>query len=56
MGLRESIPQPLTALEEGAYLNLQQKVKDAGGSLKAGVTGPLKKVGDGFVLEVRKFE
>jgi galactose oxidase len=49
-------PQPLTALEEGAYLNLQQKVKDAGGSLKAGVTGPLKKVGDGFVLEVRKFE
>jgi hypothetical protein len=49
-------PKPLDPLEQGAYLKLQEKVKNAGGLLKAAVTGPLKKVGDGFVLEVRKFE
>jgi hypothetical protein len=48
--------QPLHRLEQGAYLRLLKKVKDDGGSLKAAVTGPLKKVGDEFVLEVRKFE
>jgi galactose oxidase len=49
-------PQPLDPLEKDAYLRLQEKIKGAGGSLKAVVTGPLKKIGDGFVLEVRKFE
>jgi len=48
--------KPLDPLEQDAYLRLQEKVKKAGGFLKAAVTGPLKKVGDGFVLEVRKFE
>lgn len=48
--------RPLDFLEQDAYLRLQEKVKDAGGSAKAAVTGPLKKVGDVFVLEVRKFE
>ena len=49
-------PKPLDPLEQNAYLELQQKVENSGGSLKAAVTGPLKKVGDGFVLEVRKVE
>jgi hypothetical protein len=49
-------PQPVDPIEEDAYLRLQEKVKNAGGSLKASVTGPLKKVGDGFVLEVRNFK
>lgn len=48
--------QPLDPLEQGAYLRLLEKVKNDGGSLKTAVTGPLKKVGDEFVLEVRKFE
>ena len=49
-------PKPLDSLEQNAYLKLQEKVKNAGGLLKAAVTGPLKKVGDGFVLEVRSFD
>jgi hypothetical protein len=49
-------PKPLDPLEQNAYLDLQKKVENSGGSLKAAVTGPLKKVGDGFVLEVRKVE
>jgi hypothetical protein len=48
--------KPLDPLEQDAYLELQKKVENSGGSLKAAVTGPLKKVGDGFVLEVRKVE
>ena len=48
--------KPLDPLEQDAYLTLQEKVKNAGGFLKAAVTGPLRKVGDGFELEVRKFE
>src|SRR5437870_3543890 len=48
--------KPLDPLEQDAYLTLQEKVKNAGGFLKAAVTGPLRKVGDGFQLEVRKFE
>ena len=49
-------PQPLEPDEKDAYLRLRTKVSGAGGVLDAAVTGPLKKVGDAFVLEVRKFE
>ena len=48
--------KPLDPLEEDAFLKLQEKVKNAGGALMAAVTGPLKKVGDLFVLEVRTFQ
>jgi len=48
--------KPLDPLEQEAYRRLLEKVKNAGGSLNATVTGPLRKVGDGFVLEVRRLE
>ena len=48
--------KPLDPLEQDAYLKLQEKVKNAGGSLKVAVTGPLKKIGDSFVLEIRTFQ
>jgi len=50
-----STPKPLDPAEEDAYPRLQDAVKKAGGSLNATVTGPLKKVGDDYVLEVRQF-
>jgi hypothetical protein len=49
-------PKPLDPLEQDAFLKLLEGVTYAGNSLKAAVTGPLKKVNDGFVLEVRRFE
>jgi hypothetical protein len=49
-------PQPLEPDEKDAYLRLRLKITGAAGVLEATVTGPLKKVGDAFVLEVRKFE
>jgi hypothetical protein len=49
-------PQPLEPDEKDAYLSLRAKVSGGGGVLHATVTGPLKKVGDTFVLEVRKFQ
>jgi hypothetical protein len=48
-------PQRLEPDEKNAYLRIRAKVSDAGGLLPATVAGPLKKVGDAFVLEVRKF-
>jgi len=48
-------PQPLDPDERDAYLRLRGNVSSVGGILGATVTGPLKKVGDAFVLEVRKF-
>jgi hypothetical protein len=45
----------LDPAEEDAYPRLQEAVKKAGGSLQAAVTGPLKKIGDGYLLEVRQF-
>jgi hypothetical protein len=49
-------PQPLDPDEKDAYLRLRAKVTNAAGVFDATVTGTLKKVGDAFVLEVRKFE
>jgi hypothetical protein len=49
-------PKPLDPLEEVAYLKLHEKVTNAGGPLKAVVTGPLKEVDGQFVLEVRNFD
>ena len=47
--------KPLDPLEKDAYPRLQEKVKNASGSLKARVTGPLKKSDYGYLLEVRQF-
>jgi hypothetical protein len=49
-------PKPLDSLEQDAYQTLREKVENAGGSLRAAVTGPLKKVDGAFVLEVRRIE
>jgi galactose oxidase len=49
-------PQPLDSDEKDAYQRLRTKVTGAGGSLKATVTGPLKKIGNAFVLEVQKLQ
>jgi hypothetical protein len=49
-------PKPLGPLEQNASVRLLEEVKNAGGSLNATVTGPLRKAGDsGYVLEVRQF-
>ncbi|MGO8936359.1 MAG: galactose oxidase-like domain-containing protein [Mycobacterium sp.] len=49
-------PQPLEPLEQDAYPRLLEQVKNAGGSLNATITGPLRKTDDGgYVLEVREF-
>lgn len=47
--------KPLDAAEQQAYSRLQEQVKAAGNSLRATVTGPLKKSGHRYVLEVREF-
>jgi hypothetical protein len=50
--------QPLQAadkIQEDAYPRLQEAVRKAGGSVNATVTGPLKKVGDDYLLEVRQY-
>jgi galactose oxidase len=47
--------KPLDPIEQDTYLRLQQKVKDAGGSLKASVTGPIKKSDTRYILKVRTF-
>jgi len=49
-------PQPLEPLEQDAYPRLLEQVNNAGGSLNATITGPLRKTDDGgYVLEVREF-
>jgi hypothetical protein len=48
-------PQSLDPLEQNAFSRLFQEVEDARGSLKATITGPLKKNGNDFYLEVREF-
>lgn len=49
-------PQPLEPLEQDAYPRLLEQVKNAGGSLNAIITGPLRKTDDGgYFLEVREF-
>ena len=45
--------KPLERDEQDAYQRLQQKVKDAGGSLKATVTGPIKKSDTAYILKER---
>jgi galactose oxidase len=47
--------KPLDSAEQHAYSRLQEQVKAASNSLRATVTGPLKKSGDRYVLEVREF-
>ncbi|MGD1074373.1 MAG: galactose oxidase-like domain-containing protein, partial [Bryobacteraceae bacterium] len=47
--------KPLDPAEQQAYSTLQEHVKAAGGSLRAAVTGPLKKSEHGYLLEVRTF-
>lgn len=47
--------QPLDPVEQDAYLRLQRRVNDAGGTLNATVTGPIKKSDSGYVLKVRQF-
>jgi galactose oxidase len=47
--------RPLDPIEQNAYSRLQQKVKDAGGSLEATVTGPVQRSGTEYVLKVREF-
>jgi galactose oxidase len=48
-------PKPLDPAEQRAYSRLQEQVEAAGNSLRATVTGPLKKAGHRYVLEVREF-
>jgi hypothetical protein len=45
----------LDPFEKDAYPRLQKAVKKAGGALNVAVTGPLKKVRNGCLLEVRQF-
>jgi hypothetical protein len=47
--------KPLGPAEQNAYANLLERVKAAGGSLAATVTGPLLKSDNEYVLEVRQF-
>ena len=47
--------KPLDPNEQNAYSRLQQKVKDADGSLEATVTGPVQRSGTDYVLKVREF-
>ena len=47
--------KPLDPAEQQAYSKLQEQVKAAGNSLRATVSGPLKKSDHGYVLEVREF-
>ena len=47
--------KPLDPAEQQAYSRLQEQVKAAGNTLRATVTGPLKKSGHRYVLEVREF-
>ena len=49
-------PQPLEPLEQDAFPRLLEQVENAGGSLNATITGPLRKTDDGgYVLKVREF-
>ena len=47
--------KPLEPGEQEAYTRLLEEVVKSGGSLNASVTGPLKKSGTAYVLEVRQF-
>jgi galactose oxidase len=47
--------KPLEPAERSAYSDLLERVKTAGGSLTGAVTGPLRKSGNAYVLEVRRF-
>ena len=53
--VKEGALKPLAPEESDAYVRLQQKVKDAGGSLTATVIGPIKKFDGGYILKVRQF-
>ena len=47
--------RPLEQAERDAYPALLDSVRSAGGTLVATVTGPLRKSGSDYVLEVRQF-
>jgi hypothetical protein len=49
-------PQPLGPDERDSFAMLLARVRGAGGTLDAVVTGPLTLLGDAFVLEVRKVQ
>jgi galactose oxidase len=51
----KSAPQSLEPVEQNAFSRLLEEVKDARGSVEATITGPLKKDGSDFYLEVREF-
>jgi galactose oxidase len=53
--VKEGALKPLAPEESDAYVRLQQKVNDAGGSLTATVIGPIKKFDGGYILKVRQF-
>ncbi len=48
-------PKPLLPKEKTAWQDLENDVRNASGSLKAWITGPLRKSGDDYLLEVRVF-
>src|SRR5216683_685366 len=56
LNVENGAPKPLPDVEKRAFDNLSKLKESSAGTLSATVTGPLKKVGVGFVLEVRKFE
>jgi galactose oxidase len=47
--------KPLDPTEQDAWQGLEEKIRNAGGSAHATVTGPLKRNKDVYVLEVRQF-
>ena len=49
-------PKPLPDEERTAFDNLSKLKESSTTPLSVAVTGPLKKVDDRFVLEVRRFE
>ncbi|HUB61255.1 MAG TPA: galactose oxidase early set domain-containing protein, partial [Puia sp.] len=48
-------PKPLEFAEQAAWQELEKQITLAGGSQTATITGPLRKNGDNYILEVRQF-
>lgn len=48
-------PQPLSDLEREAFANIRQAANAAGRPIRAIITGPLQKSGQGYILKVRHF-
>jgi galactose oxidase len=56
LNIENGVPKPLPDEERMAFDNLSKQRENTSGTFAAKVTGPLKKVGEQFVLEVRKFQ